>query len=136
MRYTSHVDSRMTRRIASVLALLLVSAAPVFAQADARADAAGEWAVTFATPGGPEEFTMFVAQNGAKLTGRLTSDAGEFPLTGAVDGNHVKIVWQFPEQGKLLEITFTGTIEGDSITGTAKLDGLGQGPMSAERTAR
>ena len=126
----------MTRRIASVLALLLVSAAPVFAQADARADAAGEWAVTFATPGGPEEFTMFVAQNGAKLTGRLTSDAGEFPLTGAVDGNHVKIVWQFPEQGKLLEITFTGTIEGDSITGTAKLDGLGQGPMSAERTAR
>jgi hypothetical protein len=122
----------MTRRTASVLVFLLVSAAPVFAQSDV----AGEWAVTFQTPGGPEEFTMFVAQSGTKLSGRLTSDAGEFPLTGAVDGNHVKIVWSFPERGKLLEITFTGTIDGDSITGTAKLGDLGQGPMSAERTGR
>jgi phosphate-selective porin len=126
----------MTRRASFVLSLLLAGAAPVFAQAGAVADAAGEWAVTFATPGGPEEFTMFVAQNGAKLSGRLTSDAGEFPLTGTVDGNHVRIVWSFPEQGKILEITFTATIDGDSMTGTAKLDGLGQGPMSAERTAR
>jgi hypothetical protein len=126
------MNSRMTRGTASLLAFLLVSAAPLFAQADV----AGEWAVTFQTPGGPEEFTMFVAQNGAKLSGRLTSDVGEFPLTGAVDGNHVRIVWSLPEQGKLLEITFTGTIDGDSITGTAKLDDLGQGPMSAERTAR
>jgi hypothetical protein len=122
----------MTRRTASLLVFLLVSAAPLFAQADV----AGEWAVTFQTPGGPEEFTMFVAQNGARLTGRLTSDVGEFPLTGTVDGNHVKIVWSLPERGKLLEITFTGTIDGDSITGTAKLGDLGQGPMSAERTAR
>jgi hypothetical protein len=122
----------MRCRTALVLACLLVSTPPAFAQADV----AGEWAVTFATPGGPEDFTMFVAQAGAKLSGRFTSDVGEFPLTGAVDGNHVKIVWSFPEQGKLLEITFTGTIDGDSITGTAKLGDLGQGPMSAERTAR
>jgi hypothetical protein len=117
---------------AALLAVFLVSIAPLSAQADV----AGEWAVTFQTPGGPEEFMMFVAQSGARLTGRLTSDVGEFPLTGAVDGNHVKIVWSLPERGKLLEITFTGTIDGDSITGTAKLGDLGQGPMSAERTAR
>ena len=132
MRYISHIDSRLIRRTASVLVFLLVSAAPILAQSDVS----GEWAVTFATPGGPEEFMMFVAQNGAKLSGRLTSDVGEFPLTGTVDGNHVKIVWSFPERGKLLEITFTGTIDGDSITGTAKLGDLGQGPMSAERTGR
>ena len=132
MRYTSHSHSRMTRRTAFLLAFLLVSAAPVFAQADA----AGEWAVTFATPGGPVDMTMFVAQEGARLSGRLTSDVGEFPLKGTVDGNHLRIVWSYPEQGKVLEITFTATIDGDSITGTAKLGGLGQGPMSAERTAR
>jgi hypothetical protein len=124
--------TRTARLVASLLAVFLVSIVPLFAQADV----AGEWAVTFQTPGGPEEFMMFVAQNGAKLTGRLTSDVGEFPLTGAVDGNHVRIVWSLPEQGKLLEITFTGTIDGDSITGTAKIGDLGQGPMSAERTAR
>jgi hypothetical protein len=124
--------TRTARLAASLLAVFLVSIVPLSAQADV----AGEWAVTFQTPGGPEEFTMFVAQNGARLTGRLTSDVGEFPLTGAVDGNRVRIVWSLPEQGKLLEITFTGTIDGDSITGTAKLGDLGQGPMSAERTAR
>jgi hypothetical protein len=122
----------MPRRAASVLALLLVSTSPVFAQADV----AGEWAVTFETPGGPEDFTMFVVQEGAKLSGRLTSSAGEFRLTGAVDGNHLKIVWSFPEQGKMIEITFTATIDGDSITGAARLGDLGQGPMSAERTGR
>jgi hypothetical protein len=122
----------MTRRTVSVLAVLLVSIAPLFAQADV----AGEWAVTFETPSGPQDFTMFVVQEGAKLTGRMTSDVGEFRLTGAVDGNHLKIVWSLPEQGKMVEITFTATIDGDSITGTARLGDLGQGPMSAERTGR
>ena len=124
--------TRTTRRAASLLALLLVTAAPVFAQADV----AGEWAVTFATPGGPQDFTMFVVQEGARLSGRMTSDVGEFRLTGTVDGNRVKIVWSLPDSGKMLEITFTATIDGDSITGTARLGTLGEGPMSAERTAR
>jgi hypothetical protein len=132
MRYTSDIYSRMTRRTTFVLAFLLAIAAPVFAQSDV----AGEWAVTFATPGGPVDMTMFVAQEGARLSGRFTSDVGEFPLKGTVDGNHVRIVWSYPEQGKVLEITFTATIDGESITGTAKLGDLGQGPMSAERTAR
>ena len=122
----------MTRRTVSVLAVLLVSIAPLFAQADV----AGEWAVTFETPGGPEEFTMFVVQEGTRLSGRLTSDAGEFGLRGTVDGDHVRIVWSLPEQGKLLEITFTATIDGDSMKGSAKLGNLGQGQMSAERTGR
>jgi hypothetical protein len=123
----------MTRLAASLLALLLVAAAPLFAQADV----AGEWAVTFETPGGPEDFTMFVVQEGTRLSGRLTSDVGEFGLKGTVDeGNHVRIVWSLPEQGKLLEITFMATIDGDSMKGTAKLGNLGQGQMSAERTGR
>jgi hypothetical protein len=131
----------MTRLLASLLALFLVAAAPLFAQSaqsaqPSQADVAGEWAVTFETPGGPEDFTMYVVQEGTRLSGRLTSDAGEFGLRGTVDGNHVRIVWSFPEQGKLLEITFTATIDGDSITGTAKLGDLGQGQMSAERTGR
>jgi hypothetical protein len=125
-------DGRATRRAAPLLALMLVTAAPVFAQADVG----GEWAVTFATPGGPQDFTMFVAQEGARLSGRLTSDVGEFRLTGTVDGNHLKIVWSLPDAGKMLEITFTATIDGDSMTGTARLGNLGEGPMSAERTAR
>ena len=115
-----------------IVGLALLSAPPAFAQANA----AGEWTVSFTAPLGTMEFAMIIAQNGAKLTGHLSSDIGEFPLTGTVDGDQVTIVWTLNDQGKAIEITFSGKLEGDSIQGTAKLGNIGQGPMSAERVAR
>ena len=112
-------------------ALLLCSAAPVSAQANV----AGEWAVSFATPMGMMEFTMAVSQNGTKLTGHLTSDVGEFPLKGTVDGDQVTIDWTLNDNGKMVEITFKGKVDGDKINGTAKLGTIGQGPFLAERTS-
>jgi hypothetical protein len=79
---------------------------------------------------------MFVNQEGLRLSGRLTSDAGEFPLKGAVEGDQFTIVWSLPDQGRILEITFTGKADGDRLSGTAKLGNAGQGGMSAQRTGR
>src|SRR5690348_15301460 len=110
----------MTRRASGVVAALLLAmlaASPCAAQADA----AGEWMVSFATPSGPAEFTMYVAQEGTRLTGRLTSDAGEFPLRGTVDGDAVTITWTLPDGGRLLEVTFRAKITGDEMSGTARL---------------
>jgi hypothetical protein len=117
-----------------LLGLLLVVS--IAAPATAQADLAGEWAVTFSTPQGPAEFTMYVNQEGLRLSGRLTSDAGEFPLRGTVDGNRFTITWSLPDQGRLVEITFKGTINGEQLAGTAKLGTAGEGPLSAERTGR
>ncbi len=114
-----------------VAALMVCSAAP----ASAQANVAGEWAVSFATPLGMMEFTMAVSQSGTKLTGHLTSDVGEFPLKGTVDGDQVTIDWTLNDQGKALDITFKGKVDGNTITGTAKLGNVGQGPFSAERTS-
>jgi hypothetical protein len=121
----------MIRRFA-VLAIVLSLSAAVSAQADVS----GEWAVAFATPQGPAEFTMYVNQAGPRLTGRLTSDAGEFPLRGTVDGSQFTIVWSLPDQGRLVEVTFKGTVTGDHLAGTARLGTAGEGAMSAERTGR
>jgi hypothetical protein len=82
------------------------------------------------------EFVMYVDQEGTKLSGHLTSDAGEFPLRGTLEGNEIKITWSLPDRGAMLAITFTGKIDGDSIVGTARLGTLGEGPMSAERTGQ
>jgi hypothetical protein len=112
--------------------MLVVCAWP----ASAQTDAAGEWAVTFSTPSGPVEFTMYVSQDGPRLSGRLTSDAGEFPLRGTINGSKVTITWSLPDAGKMLEITFEAQVEGDRMNGTAKLGDRGQGPMSGERTGR
>jgi len=102
----------------------------------AQADAAGEWTVSFATPSGPAEFTMYVNQEGTRLTGRLTSDAGEFPLRGSVDGDNVTITWNLPDAGRLLAVTFTAKITGDEMSGTARLGDRGQGAFSGERVGR
>jgi hypothetical protein len=115
---------------ALVFVVLLASAV------GAQADAAGEWAVSFSTPNGPAEFTMYVNQEGTRLTGRLTSDAGEFPLRGQVEGENVTITWSMPDGGRTLEITFAAKVRGDEMSGTAKLGDRGQGPMSAQRTGR
>jgi hypothetical protein len=119
----------MSRLTVLLATLLVLSTSP----ASAQANAAGEWAVSFATPVGSMEFTMIVAQNGGKLSGHLTSDIGEFPMTGTVEGDQVTIVWTLMDEGKPMEITFRGTVDRNSITGTAQLGKVGKGPMSAER---
>src|SRR3954471_8856979 len=125
-------DNRLMIRTLLGLLLVLSIAAP----ATAQADLAGEWAVTFSTPQGPAEFTMYVNQEGARLTGRLTSDAGEFPLRGTVEGDNVTITWTLPDGGRLIDVTFRAKIAGDEMSGTARLGDRGQGPMSGQRTGR
>jgi hypothetical protein len=122
----------MKRSITLALMVASLSAAPVLTQADI----AGEWAVTFTSPQGPQEFTMYVVQEGPRLNGRLTNEFGEFPLKGTLDGNNFTITWSMPDGGRILEITFTGKVEGDSMTGTAKLGARGSGQLSGTRTGQ
>jgi hypothetical protein len=113
------------------LAVALAAPQPVAAQAKVE----GEWAVTFGTPMGVMEFSMAISQNGTKLTGHLTSDVGEFPLKGTVDGDQITIDWTLNDNGKMVDITFKGKVEGDKMGGTAKLGTIGTGPFSADRTS-
>jgi hypothetical protein len=115
--------------VAVVLSFLL---ARVFAQTDMS----GEWAIQFQAPQGPQEFTMYVQQQGPRLNGRLTSEYGEFPLRGSIDGNTFTINWSMPDAGRELPITFNGTVDGDKMTGTAKLGNRGTGQLSGTRTGQ
>ena len=118
-------------------ALLLVALLLAFVgRPAAQADMSGEWAVTFSTPQGPTEFTMYVVQEGPRLSGRLISDAGEFPLRGSLNGSDFTITWSLPDAGKLVEITFTGKVDGDHLLGTAKLGARGSGALSGTRTGQ
>ena len=112
--------------------VLLMSSA--VAQA-ADADVAGEWMVTFQSPRGPLDFTMYVLQDGRRLTGRLSNENGEFPLRGSVDGPNFTITWSFPDTGGPVEITFTGTVDGDKLSGSVKAGSFGSFPFTGTRTA-
>lgn len=101
----------------------------------AQATLTGEWAMSFTTPrGGRSEFTLYMTQEGPRLTGHLTSEYGETPVKGSVNGNEVKLAWSTMENGKPLDISVTATAKGDTIDGTIKLGTVGEGVFSAERT--
>ena len=87
-----------TARVALVAFVLAVAVA-------AQASLTGEWAMSFTTPrGGRSEYTLYMTQEGPRLTGHLTSEYGETP------------------------------VKGDSINGTIKLGAVGEGTFTAERT--
>ncbi len=114
----------------AAFALLVLGAAVT---ARAQTNVAGEWSISFATVSGPMEMTMVLGQDGAKLTGHLTSEIGEFPVKGTIDGDQVRIVWTLNEGGKEIEVTFAARVQGNSMNGTARLSGVGEGAFSADR---
>jgi hypothetical protein len=100
----------------------------------AQQSAAGMWRVEFVTPLGQVGVNMTINQSGTKLTGQVTDEYGEWAITGRIVDGQVTVTWSVPEDGKMLEITMKGKLEGNVITGTAKLGDVGEGPLSARRT--
>jgi len=118
------------RRFVTAAALLVVLAA---ARIAAQQSPAGEWRVQFATPLGQHMVTMTLNQSGSKLTGHVTDEYGEYPLEGRFEDKQVTAAWSVYDDGKMLEITLKGTLEGNVINGVAKLGDAGEGPLVARR---
>jgi hypothetical protein len=118
-----------TPRLVALVAFALATAAA------AQASLTGEWEMSFTTPrGGRTEYTLYMTQDGPRLTGHLTSEFGETPVKGSVNGDEVKLAWSIMENGKPLDISVTATAKGDTLNGTIKLGTVGEGVFSAERT--
>jgi hypothetical protein len=113
--------------VAAVLSAVVV---PIHAQTTV----AGMWRVEFVTQTGQSVVMMTINQSGTKLTGHITDEYGEYEIQGRLADGQVTIVWSVPEDGKMLEITMKGKVEGTLITGTAKLGSVGEGPLTARRT--
>ena len=95
-----------------------------------QASVAGEWTALLTAPLGEMNFKMLIVQNGVKLSGHVSSEDGEFPLKGTVKGDGVQIEWSFPDGGRIVAATFTGKIEGNVMSGSARLGNVGDGPMT------
>src|SRR5436190_8359638 len=102
----------------------------------APADVAGNWRVEFVVPNGEMAVNMTINQSGTKLSGRVVNEDGEFPLEGSVNDDQVTVRWVVPEQGTQMKITMKGTVNGEYITGTARLGNVGEGSLSARRVSR
>lgn len=112
----------------------IVLASLGLALASQPASLTGEWSAVVTVPRGELEYTMYLTQEGPRLTGYFQSQYGEIPLKGSVNGDEVKLSWTMVDGTKELSVTMTGTVKGDSISGTATLGSVGQGAFRAELT--
>jgi hypothetical protein len=121
----------MKRALFTVLAALLVGA-PAFAQATPTS-VSGDWDVTVVSPQGPNTTRLSLKQDADKLSGMFKSPMGELPVTGAVTGADVKILFTINIQGQPLDITLNGKATDTTMTGTAVFGTFGEGEFSAKR---
>lgn len=113
-------------------AVLCVASAAFLA---AQTDVNGEWATTISAPRGALEYTMYLKQEGPRVTGYFQSEYGEIPLRGSIKEDAITLSWTLPDAKEPIECTMTGTVKGDTISGDATLAKVGKGSFHAERTA-
>jgi hypothetical protein len=97
--------------------------------------AAGSWSITSESPQGPIQLTFNLKQDGATISGEVTSPFGTFPLSGTLSGNELSFAFTAKIQDQELPVTGKGSIDGDSIRGS--MNAMGQDTnFSGARTPR
>jgi hypothetical protein len=89
------------------------------------ANVAGAWQISWEGRGGEQKATIQFQQDGSALNGTFQDSRGSSQLTGSVAGNNVSFSVQV--QGRPITLAFTGTIDGDKMSGTFQPQGGGGG---------
>jgi len=93
----------------------------------------GNWNITMSTPMGERSATLSLKSAGGTLTGTQAADdnSGEI-FDGTVNGNDV--AWKISITNPMpLTLTFTGSVNGDAMTGEMGIGPMGSFPFSGTR---
>lgn len=94
----------------------------------------GEWSFTTVSPIGEQTNNMVVSKDGDALKAVAKSEQGEAPYDKVeLTGTSVKIVLTINYEGTPMIITYTGALDGKSMSGAADFGGLAEGTWSAVR---
>jgi hypothetical protein len=93
----------------------------------------GTWDMTVESPQGTMALTSTFKQDGEKLTGTQASQMGETALEGAVKGSDIVFAIVFNAQGQDITITYTGKIDGDTMSGTIEFGSFGSSTWTAKK---
>lgn len=120
----------MIKRLYLVVFISLLAAPVLFAQDSESnnsqsANIAGAWQISWQGRGGSQQATIQVQQDGSKLSGTFQDENGSSQLSGSIAGNKVSFSVQI--QGRPMTVAFTGTVDGDKMSGTLQPQGGGGG---------
>ena len=112
-----------------------VTAVPA-AQAETKdkVDVTGVWAFQIDLGGNTGTPTVTFKQEGEKLTGTYSSQVlGEQQLTGTVKGNAISFGFQASFEGNAVKVSYTGTVDKDTMKGTVTFGDLAEGTWTGKR---
>jgi hypothetical protein len=97
-------------------------------------DAAGDWSLVVQSPQGEMNVKLSVRKDGDRLSGTMESPMGSTPLSNvSLNGNQIRFSATVPAGGQSIDMTGSGTIEGDSIRGVFNLGPHGSVDFSGTR---
>lgn len=113
-----------------VAAAVAAFATPVHA---ADVDVTGKWTMAVETQAGSGSPIFELKQEGASVTGTYTGQLGTAPVTGTVSGDDVVLNYVVSGQGMELKVTYSGKVEGDTISGKVAMGELGDGTFTGKK---
>ena len=120
----------MKNAVIVLVAIVLAGIAGVSAQTP---NITGKWVFEVQTEQGGGSPVFEFKQDGEKLTGKYTGAFGSADLTGTVKGNDMVFAFKADAQGTMVDITYKGTIEKDTIKGTLDLAGMATGTFTGKK---
>ncbi len=125
----------MKRLVLLVLGLALVAAPAVAQNAAKPVNITGAWEMTVETPQGTMVITANYKQDGETLTGNHVSEMGEAALKGTVKGNDLEYTLTLDMGGQQMTIVHKAKVDGDTMTGSADIEGMGSITFKCKRKA-
>lgn len=112
----------------------MVTLATRGASAQGKVDVTGKWQLTVESAAGTGTPTATFKQDGEKLSGHYSSQTlGEADFTGSVKGMAITFSFNADAGGVALAVTYTGTIDGNTMKGKVSLGEAGDGTWTAKR---
>ena len=93
----------------------------------------GTWDITTDTPMGAQKGTLSLTTDGDTLTGKMSGAQGEIEIEdGTVDGDDISYKFSITSP-MAITIEVTASIDGDNISGSAKLGAFGNATITGSR---
>jgi hypothetical protein len=93
----------------------------------------GDWEMTVTTPRGERTQEVNFKQEGEKLTVTMQGRGGEVTAEGTVKGDEIEwTITRSTPRGEF-KMTYTGKIEGDTMSGEVQMGDFGSGEWKAKK---
>jgi D-glucosaminate-6-phosphate ammonia-lyase len=97
------------------------------------ATVAGQWEVKLDFVYGSANHTILLEQDGAKLVGTHHGEFASGDLSGSVAANTLRFQSSLGTEGTRVSFQFTGTVDGDKMSGTVALGEYGEARWAAQK---